>query len=298
MKSEKINCPICNQDNYKLYLVSKDFRLKMSNEYFNIVKCKACNFMFLNPRPEKSIITDFYPGDFNSQDESILYKIIEPCFRIAQSYAIKLIKKYKPHGKTLDIGCGNGDFLLAMYKNGYDVYGVELNQESKKFCSAYIAGRISYGELKECHFKPNTFDIITMFQSLEHIYNLNELLEEIKHILKDDGILYICVQNADFFETHLFRSYHYNLEVPRHLYFFTKRSLTNLLLMHEFKILSFIRNSIFEIVSTPASFYHSLWNYLEDREILDSHIFKYLHFCLQLLLDFLYAFSLSVKNRI
>ena len=278
MKLEEINCPICASKDFDLLLKAKDYRLRFFEDIFNIVKCRNCEFIFLNPRPSQDEFLNFYPTDFHKNDTSLLYKIIEPCFTISLKNTIRTLKRYKKQGKILDIGCGNGSFILAMQKHGYDVWGVELNPEAQKYTPLNFKGRIFFQELKECKFPEKSFDIITMFQSLEHVADLGTLFTEIRRIIKDKGIFYICVPNADFFESRLFGSYYYNLEVPRHFYFFTCKTLGNLLTRNGFNAFRVVRDNIFESVLTPASFYHGLWNFLSDKNILRNRILKYLSF--------------------
>jgi len=275
---ENISCPVCASSDYALIQRTKDFRLKISDTVFSIVRCNKCEFVFLNPRPSKAESMNFYSSDFHKQDNTLFYKIIEPFFRLSQESIGKTFKKYKKSGSLLDIGCGNGSFIMFMQKFGYDVRGVELNPEAEKFASNLLKDRIFYKELKDCDFPEKTFDIITMMQSLEHVYDLNEILSEIRRVLKDDGILFISVPNAAFFESRLFGPYYYNLEAPRHLYFFTKESIKSLMLKNDFLVDKFFRNSLLESVSTPASLYHSLWSFLNDRKLLTNDILKGLTF--------------------
>lgn len=267
MELENIVCPLCSHNENGVLFKSGDFRFNSGDRNFTVVKCKECGFMFLNPRPARNEIAGFYPPDFNKIDRSFSYKLLEPCFRLAQESTIKSFKKYKRSGKSLDIGCGNGEFILAMQRHGFDACGVEANPEAKKFADRRIEGCILYKDIKECAFPQKSFDVITCFQSLEHIHDLGGLFTEIGRVLKDGGLLYICVPDSDFFEARLFGPYYYNLEVPRHLYFFTKNTLQALLSRHGFKAVRLFRESLCEMVSTPASFYHGIWNFLSDRGI-------------------------------
>lgn len=278
MHLEKISCPICDSDDNRETIRSKDFRYNISDETFSVVKCDNCGFFFLNPRPLKLEVFKFYPSAFHQKDSSFFYKLIEPYFKIAQKSTINLLKKYKKVGKSLDIGCGTGGFVMAMLQNGFDAWGIEPNSEAGNFTDNCLTQRIFYKELKDCHFLEKTFDIITCFQSLEHIYDLNELLSGVRRVLKDDGLLYICVPDTNFFEFKMFGGYSYNLEVPRHLYFFTKRSVNDLLLRNGLMVERFLRNAIFEIILTPASFYHSLVYFLNDRKININAPLRYLFF--------------------
>jgi len=278
MSLDTISCPICGSSNNKTLFKSKDFRLKTTSEIFNIVKCFDCSFLFLNPRPEIDKIGEAYTSDFNKSDQSFLYKIIEPIFNLAQKSTIRMLKSYKKNGKILDIGCGNGTFMLAMQNSGYDVWGVEFNKDAKKYTDNSLKDRIFYDDIKECNFPPKNFDIITMFHSLEHIYNINDLLVEVRRIIKDDGVLFICVPDADFFEFRLFGPYNYNLEVPRHLYFFTPKSLRELLQRKGFISGRLLNKSIFELILSPASLYHVVWNFFDDKKILINNIVKNITF--------------------
>ncbi|MFH1239562.1 MAG: class I SAM-dependent methyltransferase [bacterium] len=278
MPLETINCPLCESAKQDNLYSSCDFRYSISSDRFSLAKCKACGFIFLNPRPAKEDIAKFYPGDFNRRPDSVLYKLIAPSFKAARQQTIRALKIIKGRGKVLDIGCGNGDFLLAMYEQGYDVSGAEPNAAAEEFCPAQIRGRIVYKNLEDCAFSNQSFDIVTSFQSLEHAHDLNGLLAEVSRILKDDGLLYLCLPSADFFEARFFKAYYYNLEVPRHLYFFNKKSLEAILSKHGFKTRVFLSETLFELVSTPASFFYYLKYYLQDKRIGTGKVFKGIFF--------------------
>jgi 2-polyprenyl-3-methyl-5-hydroxy-6-metoxy-1,4-benzoquinol methylase len=234
MELEKINCPLCGSKEQKLLFKSKDFRLKAQQERFGVVRCQKCLFIFLNPRPRQVDIIGF-------------------------------LQDRKPSGRLLDIGAGTGLFLERMESRGYDVYGVEISENAKDHFSTSLKPKIYDRNLEECGFKESSFDIITMFQSLEHVHNFDGLLKEARRILKPDGIMYLTVPNADFCEYRIFGPYAYTLEVPRHLYFFTKQSLRNLLLKNGFIVDRFRRNIMSEFFLAPASVYHGIWNFLTDK---------------------------------
>ena len=267
MQLEKIKCPVCDSGENKEAIRSKDFRYKLSDEYFSIVKCKKCSFLFLNPRPRKEELYKFYPPYFYTKDKSIFYKLIEPMFLIAQKSIIRQFKKHKTNGRSLDIGCGNGGFVSAMLESGFDASGIEPNPEAEKFIDEYLKGRIVFKDIKDCAFESRKFDIITCFQSLEHVSDLGRVLKKVARILKDDGLLYISVPNAGFFEFKLFGAYSYNLEVPRHLYFFKRPTLTKLLKGNGFNNIKFLKYTFFEPVFTPASFYESINYYFSSSKM-------------------------------
>jgi SAM-dependent methyltransferase len=284
---EKINCPSCNGAEHKLVFKARDLRLKTCDDMFNLVRCLNCGFIFLSPRPVKEEAIKFYTPDFNRETPTLVYKILSACLAPIERSMINDLKKYKKSGRLLDIGCGSGRLMQIMQKQGFDVWGCELNPGSKDFSPQALEGRIFYKELTGCNFPTEFFDAIIMFQSLEHINELGELFREIRRIIKDDGIVYIYVPNMEFFEFSLFGPYYYNLEVPRHLYCFTRSSLKNLLLRHGFRVDRFFRNHILEIASTPSSLHYGLWSRLEGKNIFMKKMFKHLTYLPLILIRFI-----------
>lgn len=172
-----------------------------------------------------------------------------------------------------------------------------LNADSNNFASKLLEGRIFYKKLTECNFPEKSFDFVTMFQSLKHMHNLDELFKEISRIIKDDGLVYIYVPNMEFFEFRLFGPYYYNLEVPRHLYCFTSNSITNLLSRYGFKIDRFFRNHLYELALTPTSFHHGLWSWLEDKNIIKNNTLKRLTFVPLIIARLILRFFLFLTNK-
>lgn len=297
MELQEINCAICGANETEVVFKTKDLRFQITQDIFHIVRCKKCGFLFLNPRPKKDDIASFYPDDFNQHDKTLIYRLISPCFKAAINSTINLFKRYKRTGKALDIGCGNGNFILHMLKEGYDAFGIEQNPSARQFANPVVKGRITYKDIKDAQFLSQDFDIITMFQSLEHIYDLGNIFCEIKRILKDDGILYVCVPNTDFFEFSLFGPYAYNLEVPRHLYFFKLSTLKALLLKSGFKIDRVIKEQLCEYISTPASFYWSIRYFLGEKKMISGHFISGLLFIPMVVLRFILRLVMLLNKQ-
>ncbi len=278
MLLETISCPVCGKAEYNTIFKSKDFRFQASDESFNIVKCSKCDFIFLNPRPDQDTIEDFYPPGFYKNNYSLFYKALHLFYQLEQKSNVDFIKRHKPSGKLLDVGCGPGNFISLMRQEGYDVYGIEISKDAKGIIPDFLKSRVYEGNLEDIDFSANSFDIITMLQSLEHMHNLDKLMQSIRRILKPDGVLYISIPNAHFFEFSLFGPYCFHLDVPRHLYFFNKKTLKQFLFKNSFRRITFSRINFYEMLCTPASMYHSILNFLSDKNIKVSNLLKSLIF--------------------
>ena len=255
---KKINCNLCGSKNHIFLFKGKD-RLHNVPEEFNIVKCKNCGLVFINPQPSQKELKKYYPekyfthqikkNNFKEKIRKIIYKTYHGPesnlflkFLFFPYHHLRGVP-YKKDGKILDIGCGNGRFLLDCKKTGWNVYGIEIDKEASQITKK---NRIKvFDNLKEAKFKDNFFDTITLWNSLEHLPNPMETLKEIKRILKkENGDLIIEIPNIDSLSYNLFKSKWHNLDAPRHLYHFPlstiKKKICNKL---KFKIIEVKYNS-------------------------------------------------------
>lgn len=237
---EKLNeCPVCNSDNISNYKIVKDHTV--SNESFVIMKCGNCNFQFTNPRPDAENISQFYKSeDYISHTNkgnnpiNVIYLLVR---KYSTSIKIKLINSVtkKPKGKILDYGCGTGYFLHAIQKEGWKVYGVEPDTEARKIAESELGFTLEKN-IKPLVKKAEKFDVITLWHVLEHIHDLNGIINQLKTLLKEKGKLIIAVPNIDSLDNKLYDEDWAAYDVPRHLYHFNKETMKTLILKHGMKI--------------------------------------------------------------
>ena len=96
----------------------------------------------------------------------------------------------------LDIGFGSGDFINRLYKKGWNVAGVDCNHLAvEKIKSEGIDG--FYGELGSEMNVDKTFDIITLWDVIEHIYDIDKAMHQLNKLVKNDGKIFVITPNAD-----------------------------------------------------------------------------------------------------
>jgi SAM-dependent methyltransferase len=135
--------------------------------------------------------------------------------------------------RLLDIGCGDGTFLLRAREKGWQVAGTEMNPQI-----AREAGLDVFESLAEAHqFAP--FHCITLWHSLEHMRDPRAVIESVKSALAPTGSLIIAVPDADGLQARAFKENWLHLDVPRHLYHFGKGSLACLLDHAGFKVVRY-----------------------------------------------------------
>ncbi len=223
-------CPICLSNSSIPFITTKDHTL--SHQDFNLQKCSGCGFVITNPRPDINSIGEFYKSEkyisHTGGSKAILDKIYLQARKLTLRWKHKLITNYKNSGHLLDYGCGTGEFLNHMQKNGWEITGVEPSDSARKKANEITKSFIN-SSLIEIDRK---FDIITLWHVLEHVHDLNEKIKSLKKLLKEDGIIFIAVPNHESVDAIHYKNNWAGYDVPRHIWHFSKSNMHQLLQNH------------------------------------------------------------------
>jgi 2-polyprenyl-3-methyl-5-hydroxy-6-metoxy-1,4-benzoquinol methylase len=126
-----------------------------------------------------------------------------------------------PGGNLLDVGCGNGNFLVLMQKLGWNVSGVEPDVNAAMIARERLGVIVNIGTLEKADLLDDSFDAITAHHVIEHIHDPIRFLREVWRVLKPDGKLVVTTPNIESLGHRLFRKSWLGLDVPRHLYIFS-----------------------------------------------------------------------------
>lgn len=258
------SCNLCGKKEF-ITVVEGEDRMYLNPGKFKLVKCKNCELCFVNPQPED--IGEYYPKTYYSfSGTHKRSKIAELMYKTYFSDKLRLIRKVmlyplyplirgayvRPGARILDIGSGNGVFLSRMKQLGMEVHGVDpfILEDVKEL-------NIRKARLEDSGFEDRSFDVITMNNVLEHVDDPNESFEHIKRLLKKDGRAIIGVPNIDGLMFKIFNTYWAELDLPRHLYQFNRKTLTKYAKKHGLKVTKVRYNSVpFEITGSLSYFFN------------------------------------------
>lgn len=150
--------------------------------------------------------------------------------------AISRINRFKSGGRLLDVGCSLGFFVSASIKAGYLAEGVEMNPDSARYAAHEGGIKVFCGTLSEANYADHTFDVVTLYDVLEHVNQPFVLLAELARILKPDGLLVLQMPNIRSFMAAVARDDWPWLCPPDHVHHFSPKSLRLLLLRAGFRV--------------------------------------------------------------
>lgn len=134
----------------------------------------------------------------------------------------------EPVGRLLDVGCGGGRFLNRMKKRGWQGEGIDFDAQAAEKVTARYDIKTYVGNLAQCALPANSFDVITMSQTIEHLYDPNATLIESLRILKPGGLLVMTTPNVKSICANEFGAFWRGWEAPRHLHLFSVALLRQL----------------------------------------------------------------------
>ena len=232
-------CLVCGSNQFEPFLKCKDYTV--SQETFSIVSCKSCGFKFTNPRPDNSVLGNYYKAESYVSHTNSKKGIVNRLYHIVRNYTLgkklSLISSYVSRGTILDYGCGTGMFIGACKNAGWETFGMEPDDDARKIASEQNLNLFSDKDTLQTHVSEKQFDAITLWHVLEHVTDVLETLAFFKQKLKPNGVLIIAVPNHVSYDAQYYKEYWAAYDVPRHLHHFELKSMKSLLENAGFQLL-------------------------------------------------------------
>ncbi|MFM1794680.1 MAG: hypothetical protein RL642_1065 [Bacteroidota bacterium] len=239
--SAHLACSICGNTNTSLAFSVKDY--SVSKEDFHLQQCIRCQYLFTVPAPEPTSIGKYYASDAYISHTDGKKGLIEQLYQLVRKFTLSgkrnLIDRFVQHqsGRLLDYGCGTGSFLHEMKQHQWRVQGIEPDAGAREKAERLVGIPIHLPQ-DITSFSSSSFDAITMWHVLEHVHDLNAMMEEINRLLTSDGKIFIAVPNHTSFDAKHYGSFWAAYDVPRHLHHFSPTAIKTLVEKHGLKLIA------------------------------------------------------------
>ncbi len=243
---ETTPCLLCGSTACTLLCPTHDRLCGVPGAY-RLVRCDCCGLVYLNPRPVVEVIGQYYPETYDPFVAQRLDQMPLP-LRLSVCYGLRkrchLVLRYRVRGRLLDVGCATGQFLAEMAGYpGWEVAGVELSAPAAEFARTVYGLSVHHGDLTSAHFPDAAFDVVTLWDVFEHLYEPVAFLAEVRRILTPDGVMILRTPSLDSWDARVFGPYWAGLDSPRHLAVFSRRTVTRALTTAGFDLLRFSTGS-------------------------------------------------------
>jgi len=234
-----MKCIVCESEDFVLKFTGRDLLLNLEGD-FHLFECKKCKLVTLEPKLSADELDKFYPKEYISFPLSIssernIFRKIDRQFGVVKRVA-RILRKQKVPGKILDIGCATGVFLNEMKNKGWESYGIEPNAFAANYAKDQFGLKITNKSFEESNFSGSYFDVITMWDVLEHVISPDWVLQEVYRILKPNGLLVISMPNSDSIDRKIFGKYWAGWDIPRHNNVFNSKNINSYLSKFNFHL--------------------------------------------------------------
>lgn len=211
-------CPVCANSSFELLFIKAGFPHG---------RCQNCGLIYVSPVLTDQAIRDYY------QQEVSWVQVLQSGTQIEldrrkYQYGLALAAPYVIGPELLDIGAGTGLFMETAAAEGFNPMGIELNQANLNRLQR-LGFHMLDRPLEAALLPDNHFDMVTMWEVLEHIVQPQGLLREVGRVLRPGGLLLILVPNVDSLVTRLLHEKSGTFGGHSHINHFNLRTISTLL---------------------------------------------------------------------
>jgi len=260
---ESVRCAVCGGGDSDVAARGYDYEYRTSRRQWIYRRCRECGLVYVDPRPAVSELGTIYPPHYYSFDEAKRDLALVTFFRRKlEAMKVKAFAGFAGPGprRILDVGCGDGRFLGVLRDFGpedWELKGIDIDAgaieraRAKGFDARCV-------RLEDFELEPDAegFDMIVLFQVIEHVSHPDRMCRKVRELLKPGGVFVIETPDVAGWDERLFRDglwggYH----IPRHWNLFTPDNLGRML-----------RQEGYEVVHTQPLISTSFWiNSLYNR---------------------------------
>ncbi|MBN1502050.1 class I SAM-dependent methyltransferase [Candidatus Woesearchaeota archaeon] len=241
-KEENVVCNLCGANDYRVvYPKLRDASDTPLHEKYSaskgvlctdqIVQCNKCSLVYINPRPTADLIVSACK---KGKDET--YVSQEKARLKTFSKELALIHNNAQKGKLLDIGCAAGYFVKIAQSHGWEVEGIEPNKWLCNYGNKKFGLSNKAITLEKAKFKIERFDVVTLWDVIEHVPDPIVTLKNVHRVLKPKGHIVLSTPDFDSIFSKMFRRRWWFL-LSHHLFYFTPLTIKKMLFKSGFRVI-------------------------------------------------------------
>ena len=216
-------CLLCGGRSQEFVTRKRDY------EYY---RCLSCGLVRLDPMPTKEQLDRYYSQTYNQYRFSFDDPLSEPLRR--KPRYLRIVERFRPRGRILDIGCAYGHFLESARLHGWRVEGVEPLNDARSVARSRF--RLTVHETID-DAPAGVFDVVTLWHVIEHLPDPQGMLRSARTRLMDGGVLAMVTPNMESLAARITGASWGWLSPPDHVMLYSPSTLTMLVKQAGFEVL-------------------------------------------------------------
>lgn len=200
-------------------------------------KCADCGSGNVWPQPTNEELIALYSKGIYKASGGKGERIVGPVLNQLQKIRLGEINQViEKTGRLLDIGCGKGRFLYNAVKMGWNAEGQDMSATQAAAAEVKSGAKVWVGDLESLPFSSQRYDVVTMWHVLEHLPDPEKMIGLIHDIISEGGVLVLEVPNYASWQARIGRGKWFQLDIPRHLWQFTPKGISEIMQNNGFAV--------------------------------------------------------------
>lgn len=224
-----------------------------------IWRCSACDQVFSGQHKNADELADWYADYYTERNTTL-----DPLTRSRYHELLHRFETHRRSGRLLDVGCGFGFLLATAAERGWEVYGSEISSSALRYTErlGLARDRIHLGGIEDADLPPESFDVVTLLEVIEHLHDPMPTLRAVARLLRPGGVLYLTTPNYASLSRLILRDNWSVIHPEEHLSYFDTHSLVTLLAGVDLQCID---------TRTTGIGYHEILRHLRGTGTVDDH---------------------------
>lgn len=230
-----VPCNLCGSEDRQPYCPENGLSL---------MQCQQCGFIYVSPRPDAEELYALYGETYFHNNESGVvgytnYIADEVNIRRTARRRLKHLEQFVSPGRLLDVGCATGFFMDEAQKRGWTVEGLDVSAFGVDYAQTHFGLTAHHGALTAVELPAGTFDLVTMWDVIEHVSDPKAYIQRAAALLRDGGVISLATPDVDSLPARLAgkRWVGYKLS-EEHVYYFSVSTLSKMLEEAGFEVIN------------------------------------------------------------
>lgn len=212
----------------------------ITGETFALWRCAGCDFLFTQDPPSAEEAGRYYQGEeyisHSDNQEGVVNKLYHKARDYMLGQKFRLVDRTTAGKRLLDYGTGTGYFTDFMNRKGYAAEGIEIDPAARRYGAEKFGIVVRAPEALFSELQPDSFDVITLWHVLEHLYDPQRYLDRFRTLLSAKGKLIVAVPNHKSKDAKAYGSDWAAYDVPRHLWHFSPATMRKMMKKAGFRV--------------------------------------------------------------